>query len=228
MDERRADEAAAPALKASDADRDRVAALLREHLVAGRLTLDEFSERVDAAHAARTVAELEQLTRDLPTARAPGEAQAPRRRPTRWSVAVMSGVARRSRWRISERTAAIAVMGGCELDLRNAEIEGAEIEITAIAVMGGVEIVVPEGVDVEITGLAIVGAKEDRVKDVRPLPGAPLIRVRAFALMGGVEVRSKPSGRALGTPLPVPPVPPVPPIPPLPPLPPSRQRGAED
>ena len=222
MSEPHRDETGAPALRASDADRDRVAAALREHRVAGRLTLDEFSERVAAAHDARTLDELEQLTRDLPATGS--AASSPRRRPTRWSVAIMSGVERRSRWRVAEQTTAVAVMGGCVLDLRNAEIEGPEVEITAVAVMGGVEIVVPEGVEVELTGIAVMGGKSERVKDAPPQPGAPLIRVRAFALMGGVEVVSKPSGRLR---LPPPGMPLPPPPPPPPPLP-GVWRGRDD
>lgn len=198
----------APELRAGDADRERVAARLREHLVAGRLTLDEFSQRVDAAYAARTFAELEALTRDLPETAAP-PAVSSRRTPTRWSVAVMSGVERKSRWRVPPETTAVAVMGSVELDLRKAEIETDEVQITAIAVMGAVEIIVPEGVDVDLTGFAFMGAKEESVADVPRLPGAPLIRVRAFALMGAVEVSSKRSkSRAIPPPLPRIPEPP--------------------
>jgi hypothetical protein len=180
-------------LRLSDAERERAATALRESLGEGRLTLDEFSERIDAAYEARTAADLEPITRDLP---APGGTPAPprrpTRRPTRWSVAVMSGVQRTSRWRIEERTKAVAVMGGVHLDLRAAEIEGAEAEIHAVAAMGGIDIIVPDGVEVELTGLALMGGKSCRVKDDPPLPGAPLVRVHVFALMGGVSVRSKP------------------------------------
>lgn len=181
-------------LRASNTDRDRAVARLRENLVEGRLTLEEFSERVDAAHASRTLGELEALTRDLPAEAAP----APQRKPTRWSVAVMGGVERKNRWRVPARSNVIAVMGGCELDLRRAEIESSEVEITVAAVMGGVEIIVPEGVPVEVTGIALMGGKDEDVKDAPLLAGAPLIRVRAFAFMGGVSVRSKPRSRASG------------------------------
>jgi hypothetical protein len=197
-----------PELRASDADREAVAIRLREHLVAGRLTFDELSERLDATYSARTVAELEQITRDLPE-RLP--APASRRKPTHWSVAVMSGVERKSRWRLDERTTAVALMGSVDLDLRRAEITSDVAEITAVAVMGSVEILVPEGVEVELTGFALMGAKEERVADVPPLPGAPLVRVRAFALMGAVEVRSKRSKRLGVAPAPSPPLPPSPP-----------------
>jgi hypothetical protein len=55
-----------PNIRASDADRDRAAALLREHHAAGRLTPEEFSERLDRAFSARTVGEIDGLLKDLP------------------------------------------------------------------------------------------------------------------------------------------------------------------
>ena len=55
-----------PKVRASDADRERTATLLREHLAVGRLTAEEFSERVDKALAARTLGDLEVLLADLP------------------------------------------------------------------------------------------------------------------------------------------------------------------
>jgi Domain of unknown function (DUF1707) len=55
-----------PRVRASDADRERTAALLREHHAVGRLTAEEFSERVDEAFAAKTVGDLEVLLADLP------------------------------------------------------------------------------------------------------------------------------------------------------------------
>src|SRR3954451_16526191 len=59
-------------LRASDADRERVAERLREHYGAGRLSDDDLSERVEAAYGARTMSELATLTVDLPSARQPG------------------------------------------------------------------------------------------------------------------------------------------------------------
>jgi hypothetical protein len=53
-------------IRASDADRDRTAAALREHLAAGRLTAEEFDERLDKAYAAKTLGELDDLMTDLP------------------------------------------------------------------------------------------------------------------------------------------------------------------
>jgi Domain of unknown function (DUF1707) len=55
-----------PRIRASDADRDRVAALLREHHAAGRLTAEEFDDRMTQALEAKTLGELDELLADLP------------------------------------------------------------------------------------------------------------------------------------------------------------------
>jgi hypothetical protein len=55
-----------PRIRASDADRDRTTALLREHHAAGRLTPEEFGERMERALSARTLGELDELMADLP------------------------------------------------------------------------------------------------------------------------------------------------------------------
>jgi hypothetical protein len=55
-----------PDIRASDADRDRVAASLREHCAEGRITMDELHERLESAYAARTIGDLQEITSDLP------------------------------------------------------------------------------------------------------------------------------------------------------------------
>jgi class 3 adenylate cyclase len=189
-------------VRVADADRDRTVALLREHVVAGRLTLDEFSDRVGRALGATTRADLEAVMTDLPSAQVSApetgvEPLGPRKR-RRWHVAVMSGHETKGRWRISGQTNAIAVMGGCDLDLRYAEIEGPEVMITAFAFWGGIKVIVPEGFDVELTGFSFMGGRSLKTRDVPLLPGSPRITVRGFAVMGGIDVRSRPnrSGRS--------------------------------
>ena len=89
----------------------------------------------------------------------------------------------------------MAVMGKCELDFRRAEIDHDEVIVTAIALMGAAEIIVPEGIDVELIGAPIMGAEHMRLADVPTLPGSPRIVVRAVPIMGDVTVRSKPQRR---------------------------------
>lgn len=55
-----------PEIRASDADRDKVAAGLREHLAQGRLTVDELQDRLDSVYTAKTIGDLQRLTADLP------------------------------------------------------------------------------------------------------------------------------------------------------------------
>ncbi len=178
--------------RVADADRDRTVTLLREHVVDGRLTLDEFSERVGLALQAKTRGDLDTVMADLP---APSRVEpgAPARRARRWHVAILSGHKTKGRWRISGKTTAIAVMGGCDMDLRRAEIEGPEVEITAFAFWGGIDIIVPEGFDVELRGLSIMGGRSLKVRDVPIVPGSPRIVVRGFAVMGGIDVKSRPN-----------------------------------
>ena len=182
--------------RAADADRDRTITMLREHVVEGRLTLDEFSERTGLALEARTRGDLESVMANLPTV-APTSATTPEivtgRKARRWHVAVMSGSDTKGRWRISGKTNAIAVMGGCEMDLRRAEIESAEIVINAFAFWGGIKIIVPEGFDVDLEGFSFMGGRSLRMADVPLVPGSPRIRIRGFAMMGGIEVRSRPN-----------------------------------
>ncbi len=193
-----AQEAEGPTERVADADRDRTVLLLREHVVDGRLTLDEFSERTGRALQATTRGDLDAVMADLPEARAGlPESSAGARTGRRWHVAVMSGHSTRGRWRISGKTSAVAVMGGCDLDLRRAEIDGPEVEITAVAFWGGIKVIVPEGFDVELRGFSFMGGRSLRLRDVPIVRGSPRIVIRGFAVMGsiGVVSRSSPSGR---------------------------------
>ena len=184
----------------SDVERQHVVGLLRTSVGEGRITLDEFADRVGDVWAARTRADLQAATRQLPVpAPLPSMPAVPEqttgsvapRRFTRWTVAIMGGHERKGRWRVRGTTNAFAMMGGCKLDLRNAEVEGPELVITAITIMGGIEVVVPEGIPVDLTGFAFMGGKDCRIADVPVIPGAPIVRVRGFAVMGGINVRSR-------------------------------------
>jgi hypothetical protein len=83
-----------------------------------------------------------------------------------------------------------------KLDLRDATIDGDELVITAFAVMGGVDIVVPDGIDVDLSGFALMGGNDHRPGDAPVHPGTPLVRVRAWSLMGGVTVKARRANEA--------------------------------
>ena len=181
-----------PELRVSDADRETAVARLRVAGGEGRLTLEELAERVERADAARTHGDLEELMADLPVATTAPPVE---RRARGWIVAVMGGAARKGRWRPPARTNVLTLMGGAELDLREAEL-AEDLLITAVTVMGGIGITVPEGVSVELSGFALMGANAGPDDKLPPLPNAPAIRVRAFSLMGGVGIERKKARRA--------------------------------
>ena len=188
-----------PQVRVSDEDRERTVAALRDGAAEGRLTFDELAQRVELAYTALARAELERLVADLPAA-APVRTSPdrPERKRRRWNIAVMGASQRRGRWRPAPDLVAIALMGGVELDLRDALIEDEDIVITAVALMGGIEIIVPEGIEVDVGGFAFMGGHEYRPGSEPIRPGTPMVRVRGYALMGGLEVRVKRSrtGRA--------------------------------
>ncbi|MBG0818069.1 DUF1707 domain-containing protein [Planomonospora sp. ID82291] len=182
-------------IRASDDEREAVVEQLRVASVEGRLTLGELTERTEAAYSAVTLAELAVITSDLPPAGQPASAPAyaPVRgerggRARRWFVAVMGDSKRRGKWRIDGELGAVAVMGDVVLDLREAEVRTGVVDIAAAAVMGDVKIIVPDGVDVELEGIAIMGDKKVEVLEAPTGANVPLIRVKAFALMGDVKV----------------------------------------
>jgi hypothetical protein len=199
---------AAPELRASDLDRERVAERLREAAGHGRLTMDELEERVGLAYSAKTYAELVPLTRDLPASDGPAftPASAPASNrlggtPTRkrWSIGVMSGPSRRGHWVVPRRYNAFAIWGGVVLDLREANFAEPMTVIRASALMGGVEIIVPEDLDVRVEGFGFMGGYEDIGDSVRPAPASPVVRVTGIAVMAGVQVKRKgPKKQKLG------------------------------
>jgi hypothetical protein len=186
-------EGPSPPILASDAERERAGELLRQASVEGRITLDEFSQRIERALVARTRDELASVTVDLPQVAPPRTTGGVARRAVRWSVAIMGGVERKGFWRVDEESGAVAVMGGCKLDLRGAVISAPVTTINAIAFWGSVDVIVPYGVEVELEGIAIMGGKTLKLDGPPPAPGAPVVRVNAMALMGGVTVRDRPS-----------------------------------
>jgi hypothetical protein len=132
--------------------------MLRRGATDGRITLEELSERLELAYAARTRPELDVVVEDLPgeDAALPDSA---RSSAARWTVAVIGNEERGGRWRPGEDTRALALIGDCTLDLRQTEVEGGELSITAIAVLGDVRVVVPPGVAVELEGIALLATR---------------------------------------------------------------------
>jgi hypothetical protein len=203
--------------RASDADREQAILALREHLLAGRLTLEEFSDRVEIVLQARFAGELANVQRDLPAPAAStaqpfapvpagqgtpaGEVPladltsdpalavhvAPRRKPTRISLALLSHIVRRGRLRLHRWTLATSVLGDLDLDLREATVDTPQTTVAVIAVLANVDVYVPEGVNVEVGGISMLGHTRDHGRDV-VRPDTPTIYVRIMGCFGTVDV----------------------------------------
>ncbi|HWH54804.1 MAG TPA: DUF1707 domain-containing protein [Gaiellaceae bacterium] len=183
--------------RASDAERDQTLSVLREHAAAGRLTLEEFSERTERVYAARTTGELELLGADLPAT--PEERARPR--PKRLTLAVLGNTQRTGRWRLPRFSTGLVLLGDADLDLRQAELEGGVASITVWVLFGNVDLYVPEGVEVDLGGVSIFGHRREWGRDVPPLPGTPLVRIRIFSLFGTADLWRVPAawiGRSFG------------------------------
>jgi class 3 adenylate cyclase len=105
-------------------------------------------------------------------------------------VAIMCGAHPRGTWRPAARMRALAICGGAHIDLRRAVMPGPVVDITAWAVMGGVTITVAEGTRVELDGLVVMGGSHNATRRSEPAPDAPLVRVHARGMWGGVTVRN--------------------------------------
>ncbi len=181
--------------------RERAVRRLGAHFAEDHLAVEDFERRVDQVYAAASVAEIEQVFQDLPALRSAevakraGEAALPARArpedvPQRGlQVAVMSGVEKKGAWTPARNFTTVAVMGGAGIDLREARLGPGVTEIRVVAIMGGVEIIVPPGLAVETHGFGIMGGFESvDLPGLDPDPDAPRVVIRGVAIMGGVEV----------------------------------------
>ena len=187
-------------LRVSDAERDETLRILGEHASVGRLTLDELEERSSRALAAKTRGELATLTGDLPREAAQGRpAPTLARKPVRWMVAIMSGSHRRGRFRAVGSINAVSIMGGDDIDLREAEIEGGELTINLFAFLGGANIYIPDSVELDVGGFSLMGGNTEIGTERPARPGAPVFRLRAWNLLGGATIyRVPPQARGRG------------------------------
>ncbi|MFJ6184319.1 DUF1707 domain-containing protein [Streptomyces sp. NPDC092295] len=216
-----------PDTRASDAERERVAERLREAVAEGRLDMEEFDERLEAAFKARTHGELAPLVRDLPVpgtttdvALAPGTSVGARGvsgaggvdgaggaggagEVSNWqsriggepatskgAFAFWGGFRRRGTWTVARRFTTAVVMGGGEIDLREARFEDRDVVIRCFTVMGGVHVTVPPDLDVEVRGFGLMGGFGESGEG-EASPGSPRVIISGFALMGGVGVERK-------------------------------------
>jgi hypothetical protein len=201
-------------MRASDADREKVANVLRDAYAEGRLSHDEYDERLSETYRAATYGELIPVMRDLPvppgTLAVPGPnavqvtgasvAGAPVIRPGAAAqadvspVAIFGEVKRGGAWTVPAEFNATCIFGGGELDFTEAVLTSRETVLTAVCLFGGLEVIVPDGMVVRSEAVGIFGGVNIPVTSSDP--GAPVLVIKGAAIFGGIDVkRPKPPKR---------------------------------
>jgi hypothetical protein len=194
-------------MRASDADREKVAGILRDAYAEGRLTHSEYDERLTEVYQAMTYGDLIPVMRELPVP--PGTlavpvnhgldlpvatpATAPMIRPSMSSqsdvspVAIFGEVKREGAWTVPSEFNATCIFGGGMLDFTQAVLTSSETVLTAVCLFGGLEIVVPEGMVVRSEAVGIFGGVN--VASTATIPGAPVLVIKGAAIFGGIDVK---------------------------------------
>lgn len=182
------------------------------HFARDAMDTTELERRLDIAYAARTRAELVALERDLPALGSetrpsvsvtapPTTASVPvdpsrRAQESDLIVSIWGATERKGSWVPPRQLNAVTVMGGTDLDFRQATFATEAVSIRLLALMGGVDIVVPPGVRVEWGGIALMGGVSMPEPGTPPAPDAPVIRISGLVCMGGVDVVERHPGES--------------------------------
>jgi hypothetical protein len=168
-------------VRASDAERDATVERLREAAAEGRLTLEELTDRIEAASGALMRSDLVRLTADLPATAMRGEVV---HEP---SLRAMGDIKRRGPWVVPADARFRTYLGHIKLDLRQAQIDAFETHIHAQALFGNVDLLVPEGVEVVVRAHTQVG--QTKIDAGGGIPGAPRIVLTGGTFFGDIKVR---------------------------------------
>ncbi|MDA8369658.1 MAG: DUF1707 domain-containing protein [Nocardiopsaceae bacterium] len=193
----------APDLRASDADRDRVAEALAAALSEGRLTQDEHADRLEATYAAKTLGELAPLTDDLPDtgngAAAGPDTFSPGSSDPLFASATGSenitavfGTAERSgRWLVEPRTNVSLLCGHSSLDLRQAVLAKREVTIQCAPILSNLELILPPGIRVVNRISTIAGCVDESKVRSAPSSSAPTVVLTGICLLSSIEVKTR-------------------------------------
>ena len=179
-------------LRASDSDRERVVAMLGEALADGRLSHEEYSERMPLALAARTLGDLAALTTDL---------AAPEHQPVQLDggqpvTALFNAADRRGRWVVPGTMTCVAAFGEVVLDFTEAILQDRHVVVTVYALFGRVRLIVPSGVEVVMSGNSVLGRlRGETARRVPTSADIPVIEVRGHVAASEVLARMPPRPR---------------------------------
>ena len=188
-------------MRISDEDRHQVAEVLRAAAGDGRIDFEELDQRLEATFAARTYADLVPITLDLPVQ---GSQPARPAQPAQPSpvvsgpaseshVAILGGFDRKGVWTVPKHLSIFAMMGGADIDLREATYAAQEVVITINCFMGGAQVTVGPHVNVVMEGTGIMGGYSGPGNKTPAAVDAssPTVRIRGVAIWGGVSVERK-------------------------------------
>lgn len=177
-----------PLPRISDAERRRASERLQAACVEGYLSLDEFSQRVERALAARTRAELSAVLGDLPP---PSSLPVSVAAPTSRTGVILSAVERSGTWRLAPTSSVLVAFGSCKLDLRRASITSRQTTIAVRVLFGRLEMIVPSGVELDVEAWTVLSQKALRLGGPPPGSDVPRIVVRGSVLGGSLVVRDQ-------------------------------------
>ncbi len=191
-----------PTLVALRDQRERTIQILSDAFAADLFDIDEFETRLDSANQASTCEALIELRKDVDPSAAETALAIPSQETNQalvaaqpksgWAIAVMGGSERKGVWRVPKKLRSVSVMGGVKLDFREAIFAPGVTELSVMAIMGGVEILVPPNLAVECNGIGVMGGFEGQSRlPSHPDPDQPILRIGGLALMGGVETKMR-------------------------------------
>ena len=191
--------------------RTETVALLSDCFARDLLSVDDFERRVGLAHEAATIAEVGRAIDGLEIggalarregsaasgvhargSAAPAEVRAADR-----AVAVFGEVKRTGEWIPARTNTFVAVMGSVVIDLREARLGPGRTTLSVVAVLGGVELVVPPGMRVRSGGSTVLGTFEHSAQNPVPaVPGEPVVQVEGWSILGEVSIETRRPGES--------------------------------
>ncbi|HET9625613.1 MAG TPA: DUF1707 domain-containing protein [Kofleriaceae bacterium] len=187
--------------------REQVISRLSEGYAQDLFDVDELERRLDLAHRAASVAELEVLVADLGEVAAPATTALvvagpraiddPGRAAKKKLNVIMSSVERRGRWSVPKHMVLRSMWGHVELDFRDASLGPGVTEIEVLAVMANVEVVLPPNlaIDVDVSTFAGNVTERHRVPPEAD-PARPMIRITGKVVFGNVEITTRLDGES--------------------------------